>query len=381
MKLFFISILLSIPALLFAQPEAGDDAATGKTAAIESYSRFDFIPGADLVYAEDFSQDAIGEFPMLWATNNRGEVVTLKGQQGNWLRLFHKSHFISPLIKSMPENFTAEFDMIISFKAEGYVYPNISFKLVQTPAQDKDGHQYVNDPYNDPHVMVTMAPGDEGSSTISLSSRKEGEEYFNSDNKGFRKLSEYFHTPFHVSMWVQKQRFRLWINGEKIYDIPQAIPPSMAFNRLALEVTDCYYEEEQVGVYIGNVRIAQGAPDIRNKLMTEGRLVTNGILFDVNSDKIKPESNGVIREIAKVLQDNPSLKVKITGFTDSDGDDNKNLELSKRRAAAVKALLEEHFQVDASRMQTDGKGEATPVADNKTKEGKAKNRRVEFIKL
>lgn len=173
----------------------------------------------------------------------------------------------------------------------------------------------------------------------------------------------------------------MWINGEKIYDIPQAIPPVTAFNRLALEITNSNYEDEQVGVYLSNIRIAEGAADVRNKLITEGKWSTNGILFDVASDKIKPESAGVLKEIATVLKENAAVKVKIVGHTDSDGDDAKNIDLSKRRAAAVKAALEKEHGIDAARMQTDGLGETKPIVPNTTKEGKSQNRRVEFIKL
>ena len=101
---------------------------------------------------------------------------------------------------------------------------------------------------------------------------------------------------------------------------------------------------------------------MRSKLMTEGKLVTQGILFDVNSDKIKSESFGTLKEISQVLKDNPAVKVKITGHTDSDGDDKSNLDLSKRRSASVKNSLNKDFGIDASRMETDGKGEGEPAA-------------------
>ena len=120
---------------------------------------------------------------------------------------------------------------------------------------------------------------------------------------------------------------------------------------------------------------------MRNKLLTDGKLVTHGILFDVNSDKIKPESYGTLREIAKVLSENADVKVKIVGHTDSDGADAANMDLSKRRAAAVKNALSDNFGIDASRMQSDGKGESEPSSPNTTAEGKANNRRVEFVKL
>src|SRR5690606_13744997 len=133
--------------------------------------------------------------------------------------------------------------------------------------------------------------------------------------------------------------------------------------------------------FISNLRVAVGAPDTRNKLITEGKFVTTGILFDVNSDKIKPESYGVLKEIANVLQENESVKVKIVGHTDSDGDDASNLALSKRRAESVKRTLVSKFGISESRMVIDGKGESEPVSPNNTPEGKANNRRVEFIKM
>jgi outer membrane protein OmpA-like peptidoglycan-associated protein len=104
-------------------------------------------------------------------------------------------------------------------------------------------------------------------------------------------------------------------------------------------------------------------------------------LFDVNAATIKPESNGVLKEIAGILTEHKNIKIKIVGHTDSDGTDAANLDLSKRRAEAVKAALVKDFNIDGAMMETDGKGESVPAGDNKTKEGKAQNRRVEFIKL
>lgn len=121
-------------------------------------------------------------------------------------------------------------------------------------------------------------------------------------------------------------------------------------------------------------------PDTRNKLINEGKFSTSGISFDVNSDHIKPESYGILKEIADALSQNSSTKFRITGYTDSDGDAAYNLKLSKKRAEAVKNCLISNFGIDGSRLSTDGKGESQPVADNKTPEGRAQNRRVEFTK-
>jgi outer membrane protein OmpA-like peptidoglycan-associated protein len=132
---------------------------------------------------------------------------------------------------------------------------------------------------------------------------------------------------------------------------------------------------------MGNFRLAVGAPDTRKKILEQNKWVTHGILFDVNSDNIKPESYGTLKEMANVLKENPDLKVKIVGHTDADGKDDANLDLSKRRAASVKESLVKEFGIDASRMETDGKGESEPIDNNTTPAGKANNRRVEFIKI
>jgi len=93
------------------------------------------------------------------------------------------------------------------------------------------------------------------------------------------------------------------------------------------------------------------------------------------------ESYGILKEIAGLLEESPSTRVKIIGHTDTDGNEMSNLLLSQQRAAAVKAALVNALGIKPERLETDGKGQTKPIADNKTKEGKAQNRRVEFIKL
>ncbi|HMR83632.1 MAG TPA: OmpA family protein, partial [Niabella sp.] len=138
---------------------------------------------------------------------------------------------------------------------------------------------------------------------------------------------------------------------------------------------------QEVGYAISNIKIAKGLPDTRHKLIDEGRFSTTGILFHVNAYTLLPESNGVLSEIAAVLTQNSGMKIKIIGHTDSDGSEAANLELSKQRAASVKQALINNFNIDTSRVESDGAGELQPVSDNNTKEGKANNRRVEFIKI
>lgn len=348
----------------------------------ESYSHYDFIPGENIVYTEDFSQDVVGEFPLKWSTNNQGQTVTIKEQPGQWLRLMQDGHFVSPYIKTLTENFTAEFDAVLHLpeNVNNTSYPDFVVRLMQVPTGDEKARQFFNNAFDSKaDIRFTIQPYTDEHSTINLESTSGGNQsgYFTAENKEQPKFAGYLEKTIHFAIWVQKERFRLWINGEKVYDLPQAVPPSATFNRLEFQTGGSSYD---VGYYVSNIRIAQGTPDMRSKLLMEGKLVTTGILFEVNSDHIRPESTGVLQEIARTLKENSSLKVMIVGHTDSDGDDVKNLDLSKRRAAAVKTALSTRFSISESRLQTDGKGEGQPVADNNTKEGKAKNRRVEFIK-
>ena len=185
-----------------------------------------------------------------------------------------------------------------------------------------------------------------------------------------------------VSIWRQKGRLRLYINETKILDIPQAFDTKLKYNSFKFSTRfQNIVKNADDEFMISNIRYAVAGEDTRSKLITEGRFVTNGILFEVNSENIKPESGAVLKEIATTLQENPTIRVKIIGHTDSDGSDIANLSLSQKRANAVKIALSSFYGIDISRFEIEGKGESQPLNKNETPEEKAQNRRVEFIKL
>lgn len=353
---------------------------------VKDNSKFEFVPGNVVLYQEDFSQDVLDEFPLKWVTDNKGIVVNPPSVKGKWMRMSHSSQFMSPLLsQKLPDNFTVEFDLILSYKYDGYAYPSLKFRLMENFTGDKDGRKYLN---VDERLMsslnavdFTIFPGEEESSKMSFQSRQQGAAYLTKEDNRLTTLDSKYGKVIKVSLWVQKQRIRFWVDNDKIYDIPQAIPLGMALNRLVFQVASTIQPDNEIGVYVSNIRVAAAGADTRSKLITEGKFSTNGILFDINSDKIKPASAPVLKEIAGVLKENPTVRVRIIGHTDSDGGDADNMELSKKRAAAVKQALSTDYGIEASRMETDGKGESQPVADNKSEDGKSQNRRVEFIKL
>ena len=153
--------------------------------------------------------------------------------------------------------------------------------------------------------------------------------------------------------------------------------PRLGFNPTGLSVS--IINTTPVNFYIKNITIAEGGQKLYDKFLQDGKIVTNGIRFDVNKAVIKPESMGVINSIYKILKDNPDLKFSIEGHTDSDGNDANNQTLSENRAQSVKNMLVK-MGISVSRLSFKGFGESKPIADNSSAEGKANNRRVEFVK-
>ena len=340
-------------------------------ASFTSYSKFDFVPGENVVFFDDFSNVSIGDFPANWNTNGSAEVVTIGSSQAKWLKWTAGASYSPQLKNPFPDNFTLEYDVLMK-SIEGRGEPYFSFSIYDGEKDDfaspnNGGSAGVNVEVNNGWLVTSWNGGD-------------GQQIGES-----RQImpSSLFNTTAHISVWGQKQRMRIYVNETKVIDLPQAFPSGHTFNKIKFNNNPGFnYSNEDVGMmFLGNMRIAVGAPDMRSKLLTEGKLVTRGILFDVNSDKIKAESYGTLKEIASVLKENSSVHVKIIGHTDSDGDDNKNLELSKKRSAAVKNSLVKDFSIESGRMETDGKGESQPASPNTNAEGKANNRRVEFIKL
>jgi outer membrane protein OmpA-like peptidoglycan-associated protein len=186
-------------------------------------------------------------------------------------------------------------------------------------------------------------------------------------------------TKVHVSIWRQDQRVRVYLNDKKVWDVPNALDAGININTIYFRSNGT--DNEVDTYFLDNVKIATENADAKNKIALKGNYSTSHILFDVNSDKIKPESYGVLKEIATIILENKTASFKIVGHTDSDGDATSNLQLSQKRALAVKQALTNLFGINATVLQTDGKGETQPLAKNDTPEGKAQNRRVEFIKL
>ena len=343
---------------------------SSSSSSLKIYSKFDFIAGEKILGYDDFEKEAIGDFPARWTTNASGEVMTVDAHPGKWLNVSKQGFYLPEFVQSLPDNFTLEYDVLFinPAKKEGANTATLGLQLIAKTGKSSfdfsvDRAYFELDPYMN---------------NVNIASYSKMGEKLLSNEFQLAGIDRNRSFTYHLSVWRQKNRLRVYLNETKVVDAPSLLDPSAKYNSIRFATS---LNNDGSNWLISNFKFASGLPDTRNKFLNEGKFSTTGILFDINSANIKPSSYGVLKDIATVLKENTDLRVKIVGHTDSDGDDKANLELSKRRADAVKAALVNEFSIEPSRMETEGKGELQPISKNDDAVSKAQNRRVEFIKL
>lgn len=321
-----------------------------------AWANYDFVPGDEILFYEDFGDDSVGDFPRrLEFVSGNWEVVEWEGQ--TLLRNTGPRYaaFKAPLPEELPTRFTIEL--------EAY-FPHGNQQMVITTAAPEAGARWSSVGGN----AIRVAAG--GQPTGIVAAQRGGTESMDSTPVLTERLVP-------VRIMVDDQCAKVFVEERRVANIPNA--DFVRGSEVYFENT--YFADEANPMLIGSIRIAAGGADLYDRLDTDGRVATHGILFATNSDRIRPESTPTIQEIATMLAEHPSLRISIEGHTDADGDEAYNQDLSERRAAAVKAFLEKRHGIDSARLETAGFGESRPVADNSTPEGRQQNRRVELVRL
>lgn len=353
--------------------ESGGPKKTGRKTKSEKSAK-DFVPGTKIMATEDFKQDEVGDFPVNWSTNSSGEVVTFSDGDARWLKLNDNGNYMPNHITKLPKNFTFEFDL---YATEDFSFYSTPIKIGFIESKKKSDYTKWGEFKNgNEGVIVSLHPQVAGGNKEGHSSFKvmEGGQELMTNTVELSTFNNNQNTA-KVQFWRQDGRLRMYVNGSKVWDLPNAFQDAN-YNAIVFFIHG--YSDKKDKYYISNLRLAEAGGDTRHKLIETGTFTTNEILFDTNKATIKASSAAVLKDLGDALAQNPKVKINITGHTDSDGKEADNQKLSEQRAESVKAYLSSNFGIATSRMTTQGKGESEPIAGNTSEEGKKQNRRVEF---
>ena len=306
-----------------------------------------FIPGDKTIFYDDFTDMTAGDPPPHFKVRGAAPELQAAGDVRQ-LKVSANGTLI-PNLTALPKNFTFEAEVVFNTKMREM----ITLILLSGEKQ----------------ILQFTTQAMETNCDMTVSLRAPYQEL------GRIRVNANWAQPAKIALWVQDGRLRAFLNGEKLLDFNQVEMPAIS----RVEFLHGFNGPNQYLAY-RSVRFAESTPDFSQIIMSSARFVTHGILFDTGSDRLKAESAPVIQSIAKGLETNPSLRLLIEGHTDSVGNAAANLDLSRRRAEAVKAVLVAQFKVDAARLTTAGLGATKPIDTNDTPQGRSQNRRVELVK-
>ena len=341
-----------------------------KKQAVSEYAKSDFVPGDEIFFEDPVEGERLGEFPSHWdfLGGEECEVMTIDGNQA--IKLSGWFTDIAPLMKEeeyLPEEFTVEFDVWSNPTGGSSLNDHIDLLL-----RSKENSNYC--------VVVALNPafnefaGTEGNPTLDYSYYTPAGDFRHGTTPGdnVQKLVE----PdkwLHVAASFNKRAFKYYVNGVRMVNLPNMARPTSMILR---SVSNCDAKDR---FFIKNIRLAKGAVPLYDRLASDGKIITYAITFETGKADLKPESMVEINRIAKLMQENPGLEFEVQGHCDATGSDKVNDPLSQKRAEAIVAALVEQGIAQA-RLTPVGKGSHQPIASNSTDEGRAKNRRVEFVK-
>jgi len=333
--------------------DSAAQAATGgsDSGSITAYRNYDFVPGDKVLFFDDFLATQDGEFPDQWElVNGQGVVNTQKGYRAFVLTDGNNMQ-ASPRIREkiyLKQPFTIEYDT--------YFVPTAYALQVFFEAGENEASLAIG------KSTVEYSAG--GGSNYSLSANLPAPIF----------EDKYVNTWHHIALAVKDKQLKVYVDQYRVLTVPDMHMTPVSLRMGGLATADG-------PLIFSSFRLASGGGmNMLGKKFTDARIITHGINFDIDKATLRPESMGTLNQIKSILTDNPDLRFEIDGHTDNTGNAAHNLVLSQQRADAVKARLVT-MGITSARLTTKGFGDTKPISDNGTPEGKANNRRVEFIRI
>jgi len=333
------------------------------------YQQTDFVPGNVVFFEDNLQGEQMGEFPSKWdLIDGSTDVANMKGKK---CIHFEPGTRIEPLMTNqssyLPDFFTLECD----------------FWMNDPKTELNNCYEFEFNKSNDEN-MYEIRIG-ESYDKLEVTCRYKSVAGDWRDSGGGKTWELKKNDWSHFALSFNKRAIKIYINGKRVINIPN----SQAADRVKIHQADWggFHGNKN---YLTNFRFAKGGNELYAQQTTDmsavekaiaetGKFVTNNILFETGKATLKSESMAEIQKVADFMKKNPSVRFEVQGHTDNQGSDAINDPLSQQRAEAVIKALEQ-LGCDPFNMRAVGKGSHEPVADNSTDAGRAKNRRVEFIK-
>jgi outer membrane protein OmpA-like peptidoglycan-associated protein len=312
------------------------------------WANYDFVPGDRVLFADDFADEYVGDFPRR-LTYVRGNLEVVEWEGRRLLRGTGGDRFIIQVPDGLPEQYTIEFDIHDPTTSSGTdIYP--------VALESKDEYT--------------------GSHRINIGSWR-GSGIWARDPISTNAIAGLEEEVVPIRISVDRGYVKIYARERRIANVPQVDFPAESTG-----ITFHLHTRTDRPIYLGDLRVAAGGRTrIYETLSAEGRMVTRGILFDTGSATLRPESTPTLGDIGRTLQQHAALRLRIEGHTDNTGTPASNQQLSQRRAEAVRAFLMSTYDVAPDRLTAVGMGQSVPAAPNDTEEGRQTNRRVELVRL
>ena len=326
-----------------------------------AYAKCDFVAGDEIIFDDDLAHEKLGEFPSKWdLVAGVSEVVKFDGRMAFDFQDFNTG--LAPLMKNPYNYLTDEFTIELDF------FAGDNSTIGEDLYSRSEYRMYFYNEKKNNVACFEWHTADVKEVNFSCTSTTDR------DISSEAKIGDYLVDGEwnHLSISFNKRAFKAYINGTRVINTPNMKAPAY------IELRSRIWGDHGVN-YITNVRICKGAVPLYDRLETDGKIISYGITFDTGKATIKPESMGEINRIKGLMDEDESINFEVQGHCDNTGSAATNQTLSEQRAEAIVDKLVE-LGIDESRLTFVGKGSSEPIADNKTEEGRAKNRRVEFVR-